>query len=77
VNRRYRSAALLALTATLLFATVASAQKQQTLPPNLPKIVQQAIDTNNKDCEAGEQPVYRPGFLTIRDINADGSRITS
>ncbi len=67
-----RTAALVAFAAGLLAGPAASAPKQQTLPPNLPKIVQEAIDTNNKDCEADEKPIYLPGFLTIRDINADG-----
>jgi hypothetical protein len=64
--------ALLASVIILSFASQAHAQKTQTLPPNLPTIVQAAIDTNNKECEAGEKPLYKPGFLTMRDINADG-----
>ena len=48
------------------------AQKAQTLPPDLPKIVQEAMQNNLKECEAGEKALYKPGFLTIRDIIADG-----
>ena len=30
------------------------------------------METNLKECEAGEKPLYKPGFLTVRDINGDG-----
>jgi hypothetical protein len=30
------------------------------------------MENNLKECEAGEKPLYSPGFLTIRDINGDG-----
>jgi hypothetical protein len=64
--------ALLVLAPLLAGAAVAQAQKAQTLPPNLPKIVTEAMANNLKECEAGEKPLYQPGFLTIRDINGDG-----
>lgn len=58
---------------TLASLSFAYAQgKTIALPPNLPKPVQEAIDKNAKECEAGEKPVYRQGFLSTRDINADG-----
>jgi hypothetical protein len=63
---------LLVLIAALSLSGPAVAQKQQTLPPNLPTIVTQAMEANLKECEAGEKPLYKPGFLTVRDINADG-----
>jgi hypothetical protein len=64
--------ALLALIIALSLATIAYAQKAQTLPPDLPAIVKEAMEKNLKECEAGEKPLYKPGFLTIRDINGDG-----
>lgn len=67
-----RSSASLALFVLLTATVHAQAQKAQTLPPNLPKIVTDAMETNLKECEAGEKPLYKPGFLTIRDINGDG-----
>jgi hypothetical protein len=69
---RIGSAALLAVVAALSLGSAAFAQKQQTLPPNLPTIVQDAMQTHLKECEAGEKPLYKPGFLTVRDINGDG-----
>lgn len=65
----------LPLAALLAFAlpSLAHAQgKTIALPTNLPKPVQEAIAAHNKECEAGEKPVYRQGFLSTRDINADG-----
>ena len=62
---------LIAASAALASAVSASPQKAQTLPPDLPKIVTEAMDRNLKECE-GNKPVYKPGFLTIRDINGDG-----
>ena len=64
--------ALLAFALAVSFGSAAHAQKQQTLPPNLPKIVQDAMQANLKECEPGEKPLYKPGFLTVRDINGDG-----
>jgi hypothetical protein len=63
---------LIVLLAMLTTGALAQAQKSQTLPPNLPKVVQDAMATNLKECEAGEKPLYKPGFLTVRDINGDG-----
>jgi hypothetical protein len=72
MTSRLHCATLLVVIAALSFTSAASAQKQQMLPPNLPKIVTDAMETNLKECEAGEKPLYKPGFLTVRDINADG-----
>jgi hypothetical protein len=53
--------------------TLAHAQtKTVPLPPNLPKVVQDAVEKNNKECEEGKKPVFKPGFLTRKDINGDG-----
>lgn len=64
--------ALFVLFVMLTTAAAAQAQKAQTLPPNLPKPVNEAMEKNLKECEPGEKPLYKPGFLTIRDINGDG-----
>ncbi len=64
--------AIVAAIVALSLATAAPAQKTQSLPPDLPAIVQEAMNNNLKECEAGEKPLYKPGFLTVRDINADG-----
>jgi len=61
-----------ALLALVTIVSAAPANQQQVLPANLPPIVKDAVDRNNKDCEADEKPVYQRGFLTIRDINGDG-----
>lgn len=50
----------------------AAAAKPIALPANLPKPVQEAIEKNNKECEAGKKPIYLQGFLSTRDINGDG-----
>lgn len=64
--------ALTALLLALSLGTAAHAQKAQTIPSDLPAMVKDAMAKNLKECEAGEKPLYKPGFLTIRDINGDG-----
>jgi hypothetical protein len=58
-----------ALAMALAFLLPARAQPQQT---PLPKIVQDAIDENKKQCEADETVTQKPGLVTKRDINGDG-----
>ena len=53
------------------FILPAQAQPQQQNTP-LPKIVQDAIDENKKQCEDGETVSQKPGLVTKRDINGDG-----
>ena len=58
----------------IVVASVATAHAQaktMTLPANLPKIVQDAVEKNNEACEPGTKPVFHQGFLTTRDINGD------
>jgi hypothetical protein len=64
--------ALPALLIALSLGTAAHAQKAQTIPPDLPAVVKEAMEKNLKECEPGDKPLYKPGFLTIRDINGDG-----
>ena len=59
----------------IILASIATAHAQSrtiALPPNLPKIVQDAIAKNNKECEEGTKPVFKTGFMTTKDINGDG-----
>lgn len=61
--------------AVIAMASIAGAHAQSKpyqLPSNLPKIVQDAIDKNKKQCEEGEEPGFKQGFLTLKDINGDG-----
>ena len=61
-------------TALLALASITLAHAQPKsiqLPSNLPKIVDEAIAKNNKECEEGTRPIFKPGFLTTRDINGD------
>lgn len=63
------------ITAMIAVASIAIAHAQSKpyeLPSNLPKIVQDAIDENKKQCEDGEKPAVTQGFLTLKDINGDG-----
>jgi hypothetical protein len=64
---------LLALVLAVASFGIAHAQvKTIELPANLPKVVQDAVAKNNKECEEGTSPIFKPGFLTTKDINGDG-----
>jgi hypothetical protein len=71
---KFLLAALLALVAASLMPLQVHAQgksaKAVALPANLPKPVQEAIEKNNKECDA--KPGFVQGFLSTRDINGDG-----
>jgi hypothetical protein len=61
-----------AMIAVASIAIAHAQSKPYELPSNLPKIVQDAIDENKKQCEEGEKPAVTQGFLTLKDINGDG-----
>jgi hypothetical protein len=63
---------LVAALLVLAFVVPAQAQRKTiTLPSDLPKGVQEAIERNNKECTEGK-PAFKQGFLSTRDINGDG-----
>ncbi len=69
----FRPALLAVLLLAIACCGIAHAQpKAVELPPNLPKVVADAVARNNKECEAGTKPLFKPGFLTTKDINGDG-----
>ena len=53
-------------------ASPAPTSQTPTSQTPLPKIIQDAIDENKKQCEDGQTVALKPGFVTTRDINADG-----
>ncbi|MET0867316.1 MAG: hypothetical protein ABWY35_04395 [Pseudorhodoplanes sp.] len=62
------------LVALIVLTSPAFAQtrgKPVALPADLPKVVQEAIEKNNKECTEGK-PVFTQGFFSTRDINGDG-----
>ena len=50
----------------------APASQAPTLQTPLPKIIEDAVAANKTQCEDGQAVTFKPGFVTTRDINADG-----